>query len=218
MTGLLLMSDPRVAAVPVSESGQPLVDLGDLPALRIDTSRGDPRGLFRHVRRGLADRLCAAAEALPAGLALAVVEGYRPAVLQRRYFRRYRDSLDRLHPGTDPRRLDTLASRYVSPPDIAPHCAGAAIDLTLASAAGDALDLGTAVNATPEQSDGGCYTAATTISVAGRANRNILCGVLSASGLVNYPTEWWHWSYGDRYWAIATGAPAAIYGPASPPS
>lgn len=35
---------------------------------------------------------------------------------------------------------------------------------------------------------------------------------LSAAGLVNYPTEWWHWSYGDRYWALQTGAPAALYG------
>jgi zinc D-Ala-D-Ala dipeptidase len=30
---------------------------------------------------------------------------------------------------------------------------------------------------------------------------------------VNYPTEWWHWSYGDRYWAVMTDAPAALYGP-----
>jgi len=30
---------------------------------------------------------------------------------------------------------------------------------------------------------------------------------------VNYPTEWWHWSYGDRYWAFVTGAPHALYGP-----
>jgi len=25
--------------------------------------------------------------------------------------------------------------------------------------------------------------------------------------------EWWHWSYADRYWALAAGAPAALYGP-----
>jgi D-alanyl-D-alanine dipeptidase len=29
---------------------------------------------------------------------------------------------------------------------------------------------------------------------------------------VNYPTEWWHWSHGDRYWAFVTGADAAFYG------
>jgi D-alanyl-D-alanine dipeptidase len=27
------------------------------------------------------------------------------------------------------------------------------------------------------------------------------------------PTEWWHWSYGDRYWAMASGRGSAIYGP-----
>ncbi|MDT7587682.1 MAG: zinc D-Ala-D-Ala dipeptidase, partial [Pseudonocardiales bacterium] len=36
---------------------------------------------------------------------------------------------------------------------------------------------------------------------------------LHSVGFVNYPTEWWHWSYGDRYWAIKTTAAAAIYGP-----
>jgi D-alanyl-D-alanine dipeptidase len=41
----------------------------------------------------------------------------------------------------------------------------------------------------------------------------VLGGALGAVGLVNYPTEWWHWSYGDRYWALTTGAPAALYGP-----
>jgi D-alanyl-D-alanine dipeptidase len=37
--------------------------------------------------------------------------------------------------------------------------------------------------------------------------------VLDGAGLVNYPTEWWHWSFGDRYWALTTGAAAAVYGP-----
>jgi len=41
----------------------------------------------------------------------------------------------------------------------------------------------------------------------------LLGRVLGGAGLVNYPTEWWHWSYGDRYWALMTGAPAALHGP-----
>jgi len=36
---------------------------------------------------------------------------------------------------------------------------------------------------------------------------------MTVAGFVNYPTEWWHWSYGDRYWAYATHRSAAIYGP-----
>ena len=30
-----------------------------------------------------------------------------------------------------------------------------------------------------------------------------------------YPTEWWHWSFGDRYRAFFTGEPAARYGVAT---
>ncbi|MEU4085934.1 hypothetical protein AB0F76_16860, partial [Streptomyces aureus] len=32
------------------------------------------------------------------------------------------------------------------------------------------------------------------------------------AGLGNYPTEWRHWSYGERAWALATGAGQALYG------
>jgi len=35
---------------------------------------------------------------------------------------------------------------------------------------------------------------------------------MEAAGFVNYPTEWWHWSFGDRYWAFCAGEHEAIYG------
>jgi len=50
------------------------------------------------------------------------------------------------------------------------------------------------------------------INATGRANRAVLAAAMTVAGFVNYPTEWWHWSYGDRYWALVSGAPAAIYG------
>ncbi|MBB5795315.1 D-alanyl-D-alanine dipeptidase [Streptomyces caelestis] len=110
-------------------------------------------------------------------------------------------------------QVRSAASRYVSPPEIAPHSAGAAVDLTLADADGRELDMGTRMNATPEESAGACYTQADNISHQARSNRDVLGTALGAAGLVNYPTEWWHWSYGDRYWALTTGADAACYGP-----
>lgn len=36
---------------------------------------------------------------------------------------------------------------------------------------------------------------------------------MTAAGFVNYPSEWWHWSYGDRYWAVCEKQPHALFGP-----
>ena len=39
-----------------------------------------------------------------------------------------------------------------------------------------------------------CYFAAGNISGTARQNRTLLANALEGAGLVNYPTEWWHWS------------------------
>ncbi|MFE3646879.1 nitrilase-related carbon-nitrogen hydrolase [Streptomyces sp. NPDC059152] len=219
---ITLMADPAVAAVPVRECGEPLVDLrAAAPGLLVDglTDGADGAdgavedGAFAHLREGVLRRLLAAQEALPDGLRLRFVEGYRPPALQRRYFTRYGDELRAAHPDWDAARIHRAASRYVSPPEIAPHSAGGAVDLTLVTADGGDVDMGTLIDASPEESGGACYTSAPGLTPAARANRRILSAALRGAGLVNYPTEWWHWSYGDRYWALATGAEHALYGP-----
>jgi D-alanyl-D-alanine dipeptidase len=209
------MSDPVIAAVPVRERGERLVDVRAGGRLLVDPRKQDPHGHFAHVREGVAARLLTAQDALPDGLRILFIEGYRPLALQRAYFEEYLAELRSENPGWPERELFSAASRYVSPPDIAPHSAGAAVDLTLATADGAELDLGTRVNANPEESGGACFTGADSIGAQARENRNVLGRALASAGFVNYPTEWWHWSYGDRYWALGAGAPAACYGPIS---
>lgn len=198
----ILLSDARVRALPVVECGEPLVRL---PA------HLSPAGAL--VRAALGDRLLAAETLLPAGIHLRVVEGHRPVEEQRAIIAAYAAQLCALHPGIAAGELERLTSRFVAPVDVAPHVAGAAVDLTLVDACGDELDLGTAIDATPEASDGRCWFAADGIGADARAHRTLLAEVLEAQGLVNYPTEWWHWSFGDRYWALVTGADHAVYGP-----
>ncbi|MFD7281358.1 M15 family metallopeptidase [Streptomyces sp. NPDC059862] len=213
MTELVLMSDPRVAAVPVQECGERLVNVRRDSPLRVDERKWqDSAGAFAHLREGVLDRLLKAQALLPEGMRLLFVEGYRPPSLQRLYFDKYAAQLRADHPEWSVDQVRSAASRYVSPPEIAPHSAGAAVDLTLADTDGRELDMGTRMNATPEESAGTCYTQADNISTEARSHRNILSTALTAAGLVNYPTEWWHWSYGDRYWALMTGAKAAHYG------
>ena len=199
----VLLSDDRIASIPAIESGEPLIDLFTRDVLT--TGR-------QFARESVADRLAVADTFLPVGIRLHVVEGLRPVESQQAIWDGYRAELERLHPGISDDDAHVLASRFVSPIEVAPHVAGAAVDLTLIGAHGP-LDLGTPIDATPEQSSGACFFAATNISREARTNRSLLADVLSAAGLVNYPTEWWHWSYGDRYWAFLENHPTALYGP-----
>lgn len=211
MDEIVLMSDARVAAVPVRECGESLVDVRrDASLLTRVRPEDEPAAYF--VREGVLDRLIKAQASLPAGTRLLLVEGYRPLSLQQHYFKGYADQLRAENPDWPDEQLIRATSRFVSPPEIAPHSAGAAVDLTLIDTNGRELDLGTPIDASPEESAGACYTAADNISDDARANREILTTALTAAGLVNYPTEWWHWSYGDRYWALTTET-AALYGP-----
>jgi D-alanyl-D-alanine dipeptidase len=91
--------------------------------------------------------------------------------------------------------------------------AAAAVDLTIVGPDGQPLDMGTDIDATPEASDGACFFGSPNITASARNNRNLLAETLGSVGMVNYPTEWWHWSFGDRYWALVTGASHALYGP-----
>jgi D-alanyl-D-alanine dipeptidase len=80
-----------------------------------------------------------------------------------------------------------------APAAVAPHPTGGAVDLTLLDAAA-----ATCTAATPPPPE---------------STRQLLAAALTAAGLVNFPTQWWHWSYGDRFWAFVTQAPHSRYGP-----
>ncbi|MGW5239425.1 M15 family metallopeptidase [Monashia sp. NPDC004114] len=241
--GPVLLSDPVVASIRVVEDGSPLVDLATIGLRVRAPAPAPPPGLglapyaaaqapgpspgttsaaalevptagwHRLVRRTVAERLGEADALLPEGVHLLVVEGVRPLGTQRAIHSAYRARLAADHPGLEELDLDRLVSRFVASPNSAPHVSGAAVDLTLVADNGEPLDLGTPIDATPEASGGACYFDAPQIGAEARRLRTVLASALGRAGLVNYPTEWWHWSFGDRYWAHMTGKPFAIHGP-----
>jgi len=86
--------------------------------------------------------------------------------------------------------------------NIPPHSTGAAIDIYLVDKSGKPLDMWLMVKDWVQDLDRHLsITDSPLISAEARKNRQIMSDVLEKVGFVNYPTEYWHWSYGDRYWA-----------------
>ena len=205
----VLLADPEITALPVRDSGEPLVPV---PAGSADPSAERPL-----VRSGVAARLAVAQLLLPPGRRLLVVEGHRQPDDQLAIWRRYAAEVREAHPLADAAEQRRLTSRFVAPIEVAPHVAGAAVDVTLVDRFGVPVDMGTRIDATPEESAGACWTAAA-VGTAAREERRLLADAMTGAGFVNYPTEWWHWSHGDRYWAWSTRTSAAVYGPIEAPA
>jgi D-alanyl-D-alanine dipeptidase len=205
----VLLADPEITALTVADSGEPLVP--------VPTGTADPDAARPLVRSGVAARLAVAQLLLPPGRRLRVVEGHRRPEDQLAIWRRYAAEVAAAHPCADAAEQRRLTSRFVSPIEVAPHVAGAAVDVTLVDRLGHEIDMGTAIDATPEQSGGACFLDAVVRSEV-REERRLLTRAMTGAGFVNYPTEWWHWSHGDRYWAWSVRAGAALYGPVDAPS
>lgn len=202
--------------IKIQECGEPLVDyLALCPKLLRARSRFEYRRESL-LRRSVAEMLCKAADALPPGYRLAVHEGWRPLYIQRRMYQTTWERFRQAHPDWSDLALKRVVNRFTAPLDPRvppPHTTGGAVDLWLAHDDGSEYD-----HTSPfERFDRHCFpTLAPGLSPVARENRRILSEALEAGGLTNYPSEYWHFSYGDQGWAYRTGAPHALYGPVVP--
>ncbi len=213
----LPLSDPQIAAIPTAECGEAMVSLhGIAPRLKVDISDTNIAGLgYRPeflVRQSVADKLKAAALSLPEPMHLLVKESLRPAAFQEFLFKRRLAKLAAEQPELREEQRVALTARFVAPPWVAGHPTGGAVDVTLCDAHGQEADLGCAYDEDEKASGGRCFSFANNLTALAQHNRAVLFACLTSQGFVNYPFEWWHWSYGDKYWAAVTRSPAALYG------
>jgi zinc D-Ala-D-Ala dipeptidase len=167
------------------------------------------------LRSGVAERLHRAQQALPDGWTLRVWDGWRSPVTIRALHEHF------YGPGS------TLPPGFVADPNgagVPPHLTGGAVDVT-ATVDGDELWFGTEFDefvphaaalwferADAAHGPGGAAVDSTTV----RDRRRTLRAAMASAGFVGLAEEWWHFSYGDEAWAVATGA-AALYGATTPP-
>jgi D-alanyl-D-alanine dipeptidase len=215
MNEITLIGDESVKRIPVKECNEPVVDLlVDFPGLSFDLHRLHVQTLSKsvsHARRSIAEKLVQAQALLPQGVRLLVKECHRPMWVQKKSWDGYCKFLKSLYPQWSDEQIYLECSKLNAPLDVAPHTTGGAVDLTLTNEKGEWLEMGTEFNASPLETAGATYTDAQNISELAKENRKLLVSVMTEVGFVNYPTEWWHWSYGDKYWALMTGQPFALY-------
>lgn len=212
-----LISDPRVTSTPILESGEVLVD-ARRHSLPIMEKRAAANEWWPYVRESVLARLLDASKRLPEGIYLCLEEGYRPLSLQRRLFEAYVAEM-RAHRGPLPdEQLAEEATLYVARPIGAPpHSTGGAVDVTLCCDDGNELDMGSISDEAPLNNGARNYTHSRVVTDSARLQRAMLVEAMTAVGFVNYPAEWWHWSYGDQYWAFRRRRQLAIFGAVEPP-
>ncbi len=208
----------ELRTIPILECGEELVNYLDVcPRLIVDS----PRFHYRRetlVRKRVAEALAAAETRLPSGYRLAIVEGWRAPHIQKRMYLGVWARFKERHPDWSDVKLRRIVNRYTAPFDAKkvppPHSTGGAVDVFLVREDGAPYDHTTPFN----RFDPKCFAFdAPGLSETARRTREILAYLFEGTVLTNYPSEYWHWSFGDQGWAYRGGHPAAIYGPVVPP-
>lgn len=181
------------------------------------------------VRESVARMLAEAdARLAEAGLRLFLYDAWRPRAVQAYFYEQWMPrELQRRRPELQGEALIEEIGRYWAAPtkdasSPAPHETGGAVDLGVVWRddgqplwMGSLFDDPTSLANTDHYEKSGNSFGSFSDEEA-RANRRLLYHVMTDTGFMNHPDEWWHYSFGDQMWAKMSGVAAAHYGPAAP--
>ncbi len=220
---IILIADQKVLNIPIQECHEPLLDLKDQSKILYGPSPEiDNNFCYTQLRSTIYTKLIQAQNHLPPHLRLCLYEGLRAISLQEYLFKKRWDTIKMRYREWSDHDLYQEVIKMVSPvttldgkQNIPPHSTGAAVDIYLVDAKTHLpVEMGILAKDWMQDTDGILsYTDSTVISEEAKKNRSILSEAMIGAGFVNYPTEYWHWSYGDRYWSFIQGEPHAFYGP-----
>jgi D-alanyl-D-alanine dipeptidase len=100
--------------------------------------------------------------------------------------------------------------------NIPPHSTGGAVDIEIVDGHGKVLDYGMEIREWSTVDPKLCAPFCSSLTEVARHNRNQLAQLMECEDFAVYEHEWWHFSYGDQYWAYRNGQPFARYGTCQP--
>ncbi len=223
--------------IAIAECHEPLVAIPDHllqisphPYMSLGAPYGDRSPFF--VRQGISERLLKSQNYLQSihpEYQIAIFDAYRPIPVQKFMvdysFAQLAQSrgLD-LNNLTEEQRnsLMTEVNKFWAVPSDdpktpPPHSTGAAIDVTFYSIAEregiQEINMGSPIDEISDRSLPDYFsTFCNAQAVIFHRDRQLLNQVMTYSGFVRHPNEWWHFSYGDQLWAWTSGKQTAIYG------
>jgi D-alanyl-D-alanine dipeptidase len=219
-------------SIAIRENGEQLVSLKSLDHHKIIV---DPKyfnqglaGAINDclVRESLAIKLCYAADRLPYGYKFIVWDGFRPLEVQRSLFESYKSEFASQFPEMGVNELVEYTQRFVSLPSAdplrpSPHNTGGSIDLTLCDSRGELLLMGTEFDEFSPEVATRVYEEGEEAGMEweleahmAQHNRRLLHNILNSVGFTSYHEEWFHFDFGNQWWAKATNR-TAIYGATS---
>ena len=204
----------KLRAVPIQDNGEPLVDPRTL-SKRIHFAEKHPK--FENmkrtpkVRKRVAEMLAEAADSLPDGIDMVIIEGFRPMHQQQFMYEEIKKEFAEKHPDWNKSTLIRMTNTMSAPPDDPcplPHTTGGAVDLSLMRMPSrEWLDMTSPFEMDETSAPGDTKG----LTDEAQANRQLLSEALEKTGLTPYLGEWWHWSYGDSGWALRVGADKSVY-------
>lgn len=202
--------------IPVEDSGEALVPLNEYPFVCMSEyyKQGLSPTADMHLRQGVVEKLLLANESL-GEYTFAIFDAWRPREVQRALYQKFYSDFESAHPDWDEEKLHFETGFFVAQPDnperIPPHSTGGAVDLSLVDKDGNLLDMGTPFDFPGEESKA-LYFEGEGRDERIRENRRLLRNALVTVGFRAHPEEWWHFDYGNQFWALHYDMPHALYG------
>lgn len=204
--GLREPGPSRLDRIPIEECGEGILDIREAcPGVLVETAMPWARATVCRMLREAAERI-------PAGTRLRVINAFRTLEAQCAGWETYREFLREQHPAWPQTVLRREANRFVHPPDrpCPPgHTTGAALDVALVREDGQPLE---GIEEVFETTRDVWRTFGRRVPQRAREARRLLYDAMVSSGFSNCYDEWWHYSWGDSGWAGRLGHPVALYG------
>ncbi|HEV8601171.1 MAG TPA: M15 family metallopeptidase [Patescibacteria group bacterium] len=208
----------RYETIEIKESHEPLVNLKkfDFFLEPVYFNLGLSADSEMYLRESVAKKLSAIQNQLQ-GFKFKIWDGFRPREVQNNIYQKYWRGLKSVHPGWSNEQLAAQVGLFVTQGDIEdripPHSSGGAVDLTLANIDGSELDMGTKFDHFGPEAASLFYESHGSNDKI-RDNRRKLREAMAVNDFRVDVEEWWHYDFGNQFWAIQLNKPFAIYGEA----